>query len=155
MAGPWFAIFPYEYTSRPIWVRGILFRGSDDLSDLSPEVQTHLQTLFAMFYVYDDLGLRTDLRIKSMMYAYLPSADDQEANAQQFQRLREAHILLTYLHTSPHETMPALTSKPELFSLYTFTTWHVFRYAIWKPDQHERVEPDNAEGTCLAYSVHV
>ena len=52
-----FALLPYLKTSESLSMRGIRFRSSDDLTDLAPEQQKHLKTLFSMFFLRDDLRI--------------------------------------------------------------------------------------------------
>ncbi|MBN3396918.1 hypothetical protein CF074_04295 [Clostridium botulinum] len=67
-----FAIFPYLKTSNSLSIRGIQFRSSSDIDSVPIEIKEHLETIFAMFF------LRDNLRIKDMTYTYIKSEDKAE-----------------------------------------------------------------------------
>src|SRR5205823_5282952 len=94
-----FVVVPYLKTTKPVDIRGILFRSNDDLEGLSPEQQTHLKSLFAMFF------LRNDLRIRRMTYAHFELVEDPELNNSLIRQLYEAQTLINYLYSTPHPTM--------------------------------------------------
>ena len=56
-----FLILPYLMTSKPVAIRGVGFRSSNDTEGLSPEVMAKVKTLFSMFF------LRGNLRIREMI----------------------------------------------------------------------------------------
>jgi hypothetical protein len=128
-----FVVFPYLKTTEPVVLRGILFRSSNDLEGLSPEQQSHLKTLFAMFF------LRNSLRIKRMIYAHIELSEDHEMNRDLQQRLYEAQTLINYLYSTPHPTMGDPFLHREHASLYTFTTAKVHSSSIW-PEDHPQID---------------
>src|SRR5256885_805748 len=123
-----FVIFPYLKTTNPILLRGIVFRSSDDLEGLSLEQQEHLKTLFAMFF------LRNNLRIKRMIYACVELGEDAKINQNLEQRLYEAQILINYRYASGD-----LVLHQEHASMYTFTTTKVSPSLIW-PEDHPQID---------------
>lgn len=129
-----FVVLPYLKTAEPVHLRGILFRSNTDLEGLSPEQQTHLKTLFAMFF------LRNDLRITRMMYAHFEQGDDREANDNLIQRLYEAQTLINYLYSTPHPTMGDPFFHLENASMYVFTVDRFFAGMIWPSDPNYGVE---------------
>jgi hypothetical protein len=113
-----FAILPYLKTSGLVKVRGIEFRSSNDLKGLSDQVQEHLRALFSMFF------LRANHRIKEMVYSHL---DFSSSSAEEFddmlKRLRQAHILIGYLYSSPQPKSDRPALDLEHSSLYLFNTF--------------------------------
>jgi len=120
-----FAILPYLKISRPECIRGIRFRASDDLNGLAENIKSHLRTLFSMFF------LRDNLRIKRMTYAHLPLDDDAKKTGKILQRLREAHILIGYLYSSPHFPYGDPFLWLEHSSLYLMRPRMVSKYIVW------------------------
>jgi hypothetical protein len=87
-----FVILPYLRTSGPVHIRGIGFRSSSELQALPPDSRRHLETLFEMFFVRDNL------RITEMTYACLEPPDDEQIRHQMHRRLHEAHTLIGYMY---------------------------------------------------------
>jgi len=123
-----FVIFPYLKTTNRVLLRGIVFRSSDDLEGLSSEQQEHLKTLFAMFF------LRNNLRIKRMVYACVELGEDDKANQNLEQRLYEAQILINYRYAPGDRVL-----HREHASMYTFTTTRVSSSSIW-PEDHPQID---------------
>ncbi len=90
-----FVILPYMVLSRPLTIRGITFRSSNDLAGIDDAAATHLTTLFKLFF------LRDTLRFKRMCYHHAP--DEEPAKRSLFhQRLWEASICIKYICTHPN-----------------------------------------------------
>jgi hypothetical protein len=94
-----YVILPYVATKRRLSVRGLEFRCSDDLEGLGSEETQHLQALFKLFY------LQEDLRLKRMSYHVLPPYERSKW-PQAAHRLRQCSICLRYLCTRPNPRMP-------------------------------------------------
>ncbi|ENK1244381.1 hypothetical protein AB2063_002572 [Clostridium botulinum] len=93
-----FAIFPYLKTSNSLSIRGIQFRSSSDIDSVPIEIKEHLETIFAMFF------LRDNLRIKDMTYTYIKSEDKAEEIQRNIEKLIDIQTLIAYLYSSPHPT---------------------------------------------------
>jgi hypothetical protein len=128
-----FAIFPYLKTSKPVSVRDVTLRSSNDLEGLSEEMKNHLLNLFSMFF------LRNELRITEMSYTILQIGDDEEQNEALMQRLREAQILIAYRYSRPHP----IDGRPflilEYSSLYLFDAKQVSDSLVWPRDRVENL----------------
>ncbi len=129
-----FAILPYLRTSQPCTIRGIHFHSSDDLSGLSAEEQSHLETLFSMFF------LRNDLHITRMIYAVLELSDDPKEQQESLQRLREAQTLIGYLRSTPQPPGEDPFLPLENASMYVLYPQRFSRYLIWPDDSNPTVE---------------
>ncbi|EFH81075.1 HEPN domain-containing protein [Ktedonobacter racemifer] len=123
-----FVIFPYLKTTNRVLLRGIVFRSSEDLEGLSLEQQKHLKTLFAMFF------LRNNLRIKRMVYACVELEEHDNINQNLQQRLYEAQILINYRYASGD-----LVLHQEHASMYTLTTTKIPQSSIW-PEDHPQID---------------
>lgn len=123
-----FVVLPYLKTRKAFRLRGILFRSNDELDGLSPEQQEHLKTLFAMFF------LRNELHITHMTYAYCALQENQEFNLRLIQRLREVQILINYLYATPHHSMGDPFLHSEHASMYVFQPASVYTGLIWPND---------------------
>ena len=123
-----FVILPYLKTTERVLLRGILFRSSDDLEGLSVDQQTHLQTLFAMFF------LRNNLRIKRMTYALFELGEDRKANQDVFHRLYEAQTLINFEYAAPQSPREDPFLHRENASMYVFTEEKVYSGLIWPND---------------------
>jgi hypothetical protein len=114
-----FVVLPYLKTTEPVFLRGIHFRSSDDLEGLEREQKAHLETLFAMFF------LRENLRIKRMTYAHLELItysdfeliEGREGNQKLIWQLYEAQTLINYIYATPHPS----TGDPFLSREHTST----------------------------------
>src|SRR5579883_339057 len=123
-----FVVLPYLKTRGSVRLRGILFRSNDDLNGLSLEQQTHLKTLFAMFF------LREELHITHMTYAFLTLQEDREYNIRLLQYLYEAQTLINYLYATPHPSRGEPFLHSEHASMYVFQPSSVCTGLIWPND---------------------
>ena len=123
-----FAIFPYLKTTKPAHIRGILLRSNDDIEGLSSEQQAHLNNLFSMFF------LRNNLHITHMAYACLELGGDQQRDQKWVDRLYEAKALLNYLYSSPHPNMGDPFLHFEHASVFTFQPDRIYKGLIWPSD---------------------
>jgi hypothetical protein len=126
-----FVILPYLKTSQSVHLRGIPFHSNSDLEGLSPQQQDHFKTLFAMFF------LRNDLHITHMIYAHLELGENQENNDHLIQRLYEAQILINYLYSTPHPSMGDPFLHSEHASMYVFTMDRVYPGLIWPSNSED------------------
>jgi hypothetical protein len=116
-----FVILPYAVLSRPLTIRGITFRSSEDLAGVEDAAATHLKTLFKLFF------LRDTLRFKRMAYHYCPDEEPSKRTAF-LRKLWESSICLKYICTnpspprSPAPTFAGLSDYPatEVASVYVF-----------------------------------
>src|SRR5947209_1627622 len=131
-----FVVFPYLKTSKPVPVRDILIRSSDDLEELFSEQQDHFRALFAMFF------LREDLHITHMMYAHREVGADSEVDNKWLDRLYEAQLLINYLYSTPHPLgNPSL--HLEQASMYVFQVDNFSSGLIWPSDPHVDYSVEN------------
>jgi hypothetical protein len=101
-----YVILPYTATNRPLAIRGVTFRPSDELEGLGAEETEHLKSLFGLFYLIEDL------RLKLMSYSVVPEFEPSKQPA--FSRRHwECSICLKYLCTRPNPQ----TSRPVNFSI--------------------------------------
>lgn len=131
-----FVVFPYLKTSKPVPVRDILLRSSDDLEALSPEQKNHFKTLFAMFF------LREDLHITQMMYAHRELGRDSELDNKWLDRLYEAQLLINYLYSNPHPLGQPLLHQEQV-SMYVFQVDNFSSRLIWPDDSSESYSVEN------------
>lgn len=131
-----FVILPYLKTSRPVQFKQVMFRGVEDVTDLSEEDQEHLQTLRAMFFLCDHL------QIQQMAITLVPR-HGEEVSPEILQQLVEFHTILGYLYSSPHHLFgdPFLTY--EHASLYLFTPKRQSMHLIASEHNVVNVRPDD------------
>lgn len=119
-----YVIMPFATTSRPLTVRGISYRSSDDLDGLGLEEVSHLQTLFKLFY------LKEELRFKKM--AFCVHTESGQSNYTHFiRRLRESSICLKYICTWPN---PVRSSVPILAGLLNSPSTEIAEIFLFHPD---------------------
>jgi hypothetical protein len=113
-----FVLLPYLKTSGTVDIRGIRFRSSKDLDGLSDQTQEHLTNLFSLFF------LRANYRISEMVYAHLDFTISAEDFNGRLKRLRQAHLLIGYLYSSPQSGTgrPALDLEHSTLYLFNVTT---------------------------------
>ncbi len=110
-----FLVMPYLMTSKPVEIRGVRFRNSNDTEGLSPKNVSSLETIFAMFFLHGEL------RIREMVYAtleYDPNDDQSLAEAQR--KWSESCLLIEYLYTHPHASWRSVPACVENASMYLF-----------------------------------
>jgi hypothetical protein len=132
-----FVILPYLKTAKPVNIRGITFRSSNDLDGLSTEDQRHLKNLFAMFF------LRNSLRITEMTYALLQLEDDQGKNEDLIDRMSQAQALIAYRYSYPHHIDGRPFLPLEYSSVYLFQAAPVSEFLVWPEDRVENMTGEN------------
>jgi hypothetical protein len=109
-----YLILPYLTCRKRFRVRGLEFRNSEDLADLSVANKEHLSALCEMFF------LQENVRIKQFVCAALPLPQEQDERRKQARLAYEAHLLIAFLYASPHPSGGVFLPF-ESCSLFTFT----------------------------------
>lgn len=132
-----FTIIPYLKTSDSIIIRGFKFESSRNIEAYTPEVREHLEILFSMFY------LRDDLRIKDMTFNYIECEDDVDIIENYMKKFIDIQTLLAYIYSSPNPTFldPYLTNEHS--NIFSFIPKNVSKFIVW-PD-------NNVENTNLGF----
>ena len=125
------AVFPYLKTSNPVRLRGITFRSTDDLSDLTPEEKVDVERIRTRFY------LRNSYRIDKMTYTLLrfSNADERQHI---LDRIAEVRLLLTYLYSAPDEVRCDVFLAKEHCSVCVFEKHEVVALLV-RPDENTTV----------------
>lgn len=138
-----FVVLPYLQTQNPFFVAGISFRNSGDTSGLSAEESEHLRTIISSFYLADDKP------IDEAVYTVVRLSNSHAEINQQFQQLRAAHTILTYLVTQDeYDSLEQCTlylfyptqvidseKSPALVSGYTVTANWLYQFEM-SPGKH-------------------
>lgn len=128
-----FAILPYLKTSKALNIRGIEFRSSSDINSAPIEIKEHLETIFSMFY------LRDNLKIKDITYTYIKSEDKEEEIQKNIEKLIEIQTLIAYIYSSPHPTNlnPYLTKEHS--NIYFLITKRISKYILYPENNVEQM----------------
>lgn len=138
-----YAVFPYLKTRGRIRLRGVEYRGSDDLDDIDPGPRDHLKALCAMFFLGDGV------QIRRMTCASIPTGGDPAHQREAMRSAYEVQLLIGYLYSSPHPSggvfLPAESS-----TLFIFRPDRVPASLVWhEPGEGEDVtllrEPRRSE----------
>jgi hypothetical protein len=145
-----YALLPYLTTSRPLQIRGVTFRATNDVEGQPADVLAHLSTITRLFF------FREELRLKEMSYAVVSDVNDDEQRVF-FQKLWEASISLKYICTCanpPTFPSPVLaglrndiaTELAEMFLLYpcNLTTSHFLGHGNNENIEYSGKEPKSA-----------
>ncbi|HEV3162585.1 MAG TPA: hypothetical protein VGZ22_00995 [Isosphaeraceae bacterium] len=109
-----YLILPYLTTSKPVEIRGVRFRNSQDTGGLPIEDVAKMKTLFAMFF------LRGNLRIREMAYSILEyDPEEQKSREEVVRKWSEACLLIEYLYTRPNANW-RIRASVENASMYLF-----------------------------------
>ena len=109
----WYGFFPYLRTKSVLHMRGLTFRGTNDLADLDTEQRSTVETLRAMFRHHD----RSPIEDMVVTIVAAPQTAIDEADLRT--RLEEVQSLLTYIHTPPGASgQPIL--RADHFSFFLF-----------------------------------
>lgn len=89
-----FALFPYLRTSEPISIGGIIFRSTQDTTDLSPDQAEKLRGALELFYLQDDI------HISVCSYAVVPYVNIN--HPEEFVPFEKLRHVVAYLYAVPH-----------------------------------------------------
>ncbi|WP_152412972.1 HEPN domain-containing protein [Nitrolancea hollandica] len=126
-----FVVFPYLKTSAPVTIRGITFRGIDDVDGLSEDAKAILQEVTSMFY------LRNDQRILKMTYVHYQDIPIDNQVARMAQQIDQAQTLITWLYTNPIGPFGSRRFSYEHSTFYVFERWEQIPRGELYGDDHE------------------
>jgi hypothetical protein len=123
-----FAVFPFLKTSGKVSIGGVIFRSTDDTSDLSPEQELCVREFSDMLFLQDNL------RIKSASYALIPCVDLFHGPID-VQHLRNVQAVVAYCYALPRHEFGDLFLSPEHASMAILTPGNVLVDLV-RPDFH-------------------
>ncbi len=133
------AVFPFLKTAQTIRFGNFLFRSTDDIEGLEDRDAQHVRELSQMLFLKDDL------RIRSAVYAMLPSLDLDRVEPT-LTELEHVQAVVAYCYSSPHPTFGDPFLPFENASLAVFSPQSVSEFLV-RPEHHvEATDPSVSLG---------
>jgi len=122
------AVLPFLKTTDSVRLGSLLFRSTDDTSDLPPEDATNVRDVAEMLFLKDDL------RVRSACYAMLPPIDLDRGNPV-LHELERIQAIIAYCYSAPRHAFGDIFFHFEHASLAIFCPQPITTFLL-RPDHH-------------------